>query len=1022
MFSAWTRDAATSFARRVLLALSPLWAKQWLFFCALTVFNLFLSRRTFQSGIWADNDSVCHYAYLRHLVEDFFPATGTYIGWTPKYDLGAPFLLYNTPPGVCVCAAVIAKLTGLSPLLSLKLLMVSAYVALPLVGAYLAATFEERPGDLPKFVGLALSLFSSELFGLEFFFKNGMLNPALALPFALASLVFLRFAQRAQGPRGLVWLALGGGAFAVTAFVHLLTTYMLTITLGCFALAEGPRALGRGLVRAGVIIALGAGLAAFWLVPSMAFAPKEDAAYTWIRRPADTISSFLDGSMLSSYFVGFYPRFFEYSPIGLLATVCAGVGIWQATLRRNWAVLACALCMFVSLLFCLGPSPSFGLWVLPMYGHLLWYRFATLLELTTLLLAGFGAWRLWGARARLGNIVVVGLVGGALWAGLVMTKRAVHVKTAQDFPEFIDDVDVVSQWLREHGKRGGRVFSEFLGQNVVDSASVNYPRHMVPVLSGFSEAGGWVYENDEAAQFEMRRGLFWYDPFPMIALAQRYDVQYIVAGSPNFVHMLMEDPRWKRVVATPHVSLFEAVGREPSLLDAPGWDARLESERYLRGGGYEYVIRAAPRDGAPSSSILVKTSWSSAWRARSGDHDIPLTKTEDGLLEIAPPATPSTITLTWDIGGLRSTGNRISLGALALGILMVLLGLRADLPGWKQVPPRVVEILGVGGAALALVGFAIRAKPPDLKVVGFGVREGLETTYDMRRLAVGSFDDDQDFRLTRLDPPAWGPRTLSGGHPARALVAPSLAAATVVLAPTGENRITVSGQLEDSARSSVVLTLRPPHALPTGMPSCRLEVALGQAARVPDTCLSGPRGEGPGIERNMEFEAGPPLTVTDIDVQSDIVLFEAEAMHNVVDDGGYDAFYSFGPPDLYASNGVSMVANAGYDKPIALDREVSLPAGDFELWLLTRTVSARLQKGRAHFLVEADAQTVADLDVHTRRDLPFWDDKPHSEWLPAGHVQGGGRRTIRVSFYKAEGAFDAVGDLDAVALVPTGGH
>jgi hypothetical protein len=1009
--------------RRLLRGASRAWGNEALFFVALTAFNLFLARRTFKSGIWADNDSVCHYAYVRHLLEEFFPATGTFIGFTPKYDLGAPFLLYNTPPGVYVASAIVARATGLSALHALKAVMVTAFLATPIVGARLASTFEEEPGDLPKFVALAFSLFSAELWGLEFYFKNGMLNPALAVPFMLATLLFFRRAQRATGHRALPWLALAGLTFAATAFVHLLTTYMMGIALGCFALAAGPRKLGRSVVQVGMVGGLGAGLAAFWLVPSMHFAAKQDAAFTWIRRANDTISNYLDGSMLSSYPVGFYPHFVTYSAVGIVAILCAAFGVWRAVVRRNWAVLACAACAVLALLVTLGPRPSFGLWILPMYDRLLWYRFATLLELSTLLVAGWGAWQAYEMRDRLGVGVLHALVGGALWAGLVMTQRAVKVQTAiDDYPQFVADVDAVSAWLRDHGKHGGRVYSEFLGQNVVDSASVNYPRHMIPVLSGYPEAGGWVYENDEPAQVMMRRGLFWYDPFPMIALAERYDVQYIVAGSPNFVRVLGQDPRWRLVLATQHVSLFEAVGREPSMVDAPGWEARVAGERYLRGGGYEYVVDLKPGGGGEvARQIVVKTGWSPAWHASAGGRDLPVSQTDDALVRVtlSDAHGPTTVTLTWDITRWRATGDRISLVALAVAAAMIVAGTRKRLP-MPSVPERVVQGAGVGGAAAAVVALAARAHPVDEHVVGFGLRDGMEVTYDAGRLDVGAFDDTEEFRPTRVVAGSWGERTLLGAEPARVLTSPDHAAAVVALSPRGPNRVTVRGLLrgpDGGARPDAPLTLvlRDPAA---HAEVCRVDAALGRAADVPDACLAGAAGDGPGVQRELVLRADGALTVSHIAVDSGIVFVEAEEMHNVLDDSGYEAFYAYGPPKELASNGVSMVANPTVEQPIALDRDVALPDPSYDAWILTRTVSPRLQNGRAHFLLESDGRTVVDLDPHTRRGVAFWDDDPHPEWLPAGRLDGGGTHRVRVTFYKMKTAFSGLGDLDSLAFVP----
>jgi hypothetical protein len=1002
-----------TFLRPLASAAARLWANDAWFFAALTTFNVFLARRTFKSGIWADNDSVCHYVYLRHLLEEFWPATGTFIGFTPKFDLGAPFLLYNTPPGLYVLAALVAKATGASALASLKIVVVVAFLSVPILGARLARTFVDEAGDLPKFVALALALFSSELMGLEFYFKNGMLNPALGVPLLLSTLLFFRNAQRAAGHRALAWLALAGGAFAATAFVHLLTTYMLALALACCTLAAGPRRLGRSILQLGLVTGLGMGLVAFWLVPSAQFAAKTDAAFTWIRNPSDTIGHYIDGSLLSSYPVGFYPQFVTYSSVGIVAILCAAYGLWRALVLRNWPVLSFALTAAISLLVAMGPRPSFGLWVLPMYDRLLWYRFATLLELSTFVVAGWGAWQLHQMRGRLGVTVTQALIGGAAWAALVMTQRAVKVETVQDYPQFAEDVDVVSAWLRDHGKRGGRVYGEFLGQGVVDSAGVNYLRHMIPILSGYPEAGGWIYENDEAAQLLMKRGLFWYDPFPIITLGQRYDVQYVVAGSPNLVRVLETDPRWRRVVSTSHISLYEAVGREPTLLEARGWQTSVTSERYLSGGGYEYVLDARRVQSDAARVLIVKTGWSSAWAARVGDRAVTPRKTEDALvaLDLPPAQDHVSVTMTWDISASRAKGNRISLVALVLAVLLVGAGARARFPRMAILERATTPVgLCAGVAALGLV--LLRAHPLDEHVVGFGVRDGLDVTFDLKELEVGAFDDAEGFRPTRVLQSAWGARELVDGSPARALEKPDEVSAVVALSPAGGNRITVDAA---TPGAHIALALRDPASQAL---ACRFEGAANEPITVPDACLTGSRGDKLGTTRELLLRADDTLVVHRIRVDSGIVFLEAEQMHNVLDDGGYEAFYGYGPLRQFSSNGVSMVARATLLEPIAIDRDVTLPEKDYDVWLLTRTVSPRLANGRAHFLLGSDERTFADVDPRTRQTIDFWDDDPRSEWIPGGRMSGGGTHRVRVTFYKQKMEFDALGELDALAFVP----
>ncbi|HEX3769853.1 MAG TPA: 6-pyruvoyl-tetrahydropterin synthase-related protein [Polyangiaceae bacterium] len=1005
--------------------LQRIWRDDRIFYPALVLFNLYLTRNTFRDGIWADNDSVCHYAYLRHLLEDFYPATGTFFGWTPKYDLGAPFLVYNTPPGIYVFAAILAKVIHLSALMALKVEVVLAFLAVPLLGAALARTFEDERDDpardLPKFTALALSLYSSELFGLEFYFKNGMLNPAVAVPLAMATLLCLRRAQRAEGARALRWVACGALGFGATVFVHLLTAYMLALSLGCFALAGGLRRFGRSVLQVGVILGLGAGLAAFWLVPSMPFAAKTDAAYTWIRRPLDTLSVYLDGSALSSYFVGFFPHFFTFSAVGLVPIVCAGFAVGFFAVRRTPAIGAVILTAVLAVAIAMGPEPSFGLFVLPMYDRLLWFRFMTLATLMTFLLAAWGAWRLWGWRAKLGPAFYAVVVLAVGWSIVVVTGRAYKITTASEGKSFVADVDSVAAWVRDHGKPGGRVYSEFLAENIVDTVSVNYTRHMMPILSGYPEAGGWVYENDEAAQVEMRRGLFWYDPFPIVALAERYDVQYVVAGSPNLVRALASDPRWRLVLGTPHVSLFEAVGREPSLVSAAGYDARLVSQRYLEGGGYEYVVHVDPRPETGATPRLhLKTSWSPAWTARTSAGPLTVTRDEDALLDVDLLAggAPADVTLTWDITALRARGNRVSF--LALAALALLAGAGFSLR--TAAPPIAavwVERIGVAGAAIALVVLVLRAHPVDEDVVGFGVRGGILPTFDSKRAEVGAFDDAIPGRLTRVAPEAWGGGELLGTAPARRLLAPGRTAAHVTLAPGAANRITVRGEvrgLDGAARDDapIVLTLRDAG----GTARCTVHANLGVAVDLPAACGEGPPGEGPGIDRALALEADGTLVASSLDVDDGVVVVEAESMHNALDDSGYEAFYTMGRPNELRSNGVSMKATAGYEIPIALDRDVALPAPRYAAWLLMPTMPARLAKGLANVLLETDGETLADFAPESRHPLEYWGRDATWEWLPAGELDGAGTRRVRVTFYKTKSAFAGTADLDAMAFVP----
>jgi hypothetical protein len=317
----------------------------------------------------------------------------------------------------------------------------------------------------------------------------------------------------------------------------------------------------------------------------------------------------------------------------------------------------------------------------------------------------------------------------------------------------------------------------------------------------------------------------------------------------------------------------------------------------------------------------------------------------------------------------------------------------------------------------------VRGRPVDKSVVGFGVHGGMLVTYDTRRADVGAFDDAAPSRLTRVLESAWGPRDLARAAPARTLLAPGFPAATVTLSALGPDRVTVRGLVRDGTGSE---RLDAPMTLLVGVPgtseiACRLAGALGTAFVIPQDCVGAASGEVPGVRRTLGFEASGALVVTAIDVDSGVVVVEAEAMHNSLDDCGYDAFYTLGPADQFASNGVSMRANAGENLAITLDREVALPAPRYDAWVLTRVVSPRLRNGLARMVLDSDDRTFGEVDPRRASGLTFWDNDPHWEWVPAGRVEGRGTHKIAVTFERIKKSFDGQADLDAMAFVPAPG-
>lgn len=994
--------------------LERIWNDERLFLLTVVLVGLFLARRSFRDGIWADNDSVCHYAYLRHLVEEFYPQTGTFLGYSPKFNGGIPFLLYNTPPGLYVLSALVSTILHVSPLAGMKIAVVTGYLSVPILGYAIATTFE-GPRSTPKFVALALGLFSSELYGLEFFFRNGMLNPAIAVPFLLATLYFFRRAQLAAAPETFRHLALAGVFFACTVVTHVLSTYMLCLALGAFVLGRGRKNWGHDVLRLGVLLAVGGALSAFWILPSAPFAATEDAAYTWLRRPQDTISSFLDGSLLSSYFAGFFPNFITISNVGIVAIVAGFTGLGVAIQKRATGPLS-VFCVFLfGFLVMLGPTwPTVGR-ILPAYDRLLWYRFLTLAELGWLMLAGYGLAAIASLRPPFRPYNLIALVACLFWAFIVMTQRAVRVETASEYEAFTSDVDRIAEWLRKHGDHRARVFDEFLGESVIQPPSVNYIRHMMPILSGMREIGGWIYENNVAGQILQRKGVFWYDSFPLIDEAPKYGVKYIVAGSPQLNRALDRDPRWRAVVSTMNLVLFENVVYEPMAAEGAGLEGNVTSERYLAGGGYEYVLGLSPAKAPSRGPLVVKVGYLPGFTVLADGVPVTARASTDGLLEVElpPGAAPRTLVCHWDVDALRHKGNLVTAGGAVLVLALLGLSRLERLRTLKL--QKALDVLGLAGAVVAIGALAVRARKTDLSPVGFGVREGILPFEDPNELQVGAYDDDRSTSIVHLHPEAWGPRRTLGREPARSLARSDVPAFSASFATRGENHVLLRGEPEGAP---VVLTFRAPGSETT---LCEVEGHVGAPVPISAACVAGTDdGTLPGITRDVALRAttDASLLLTSIRVDTGIRVKQAEGLKNSIDDGGDEAFYFMGAVEYPAQGGLVMSASAYLDRPIDLVGHVTSNGGRQAVWLLTRTLHDRFRETRADVSVWVDGARVGSSRGEPRGPRVFWERDVTYEWIKLGEVDAAERSDVRLRIEKKKNSVAGLADVDAIAFVP----
>ncbi|MEO8799541.1 MAG: hypothetical protein ABI551_16735, partial [Polyangiaceae bacterium] len=547
--------------------------------------------------------------------------------------------------------------------------------------------------------------------------------------------------------------------------------------------------------------------------------------------------------------------------------------------------------------------------------------------------------------------------------------------------------------------------------------SVNYTRHMIPILSGFDEVSGWIYENNPASQDLQKKGPFWYNPFPMIASAETYDAKYIVAGSPQLIHALSIDPRWKLVDATPDLELFEAQSFEASMLSRKG--ASIEHEGYVRGGGYTYDV-ALDADQALGQKLVLRTNYAPVWTATMDGAPLPTAQTPEGLLELKVPPDlhgNHAIHLVWSITAARTTGRKLTV----VGIVIFLLFFALDrLPFaaaiFARIPSSVPNILGSVGVAIAVVGFAWHSRKLDLSPIGYGIRGGLEETVDPKGVTVGSYDDDAPDRLVHVLDGAFGGRELSSHLPSRVLRAGYEGGAIRLALAPEKNSLLVRGITgSDGAPFTARLTRST-----DGTVACEVAGVLGESVDLPTTCTQGGTTNAfPGVVRDLAIVGAPLETITKVGLTNDIVVVEGESFQNAYDDGGRDAFYGLGGVERFAENGVTMGCDALLEQPIVIKKTIALGRGKaYAVWALVRVLHERFRATRATIFFEDDGKTVGTLDGVSKNPIDFWDRDLRFNWQYVGNVAAHGDDDIHIRFERNIGAVAGLADVDVVAFVP----
>jgi hypothetical protein len=974
------------FVDRVVEALRSLWLNDARFWGVFFVLQALLLRNVFGDGMLADNDSMGHYGFLRHFTEEFWPRTHALFGFSERYNFGAPYLLYNVPPGLTWAGALLVAV-GFTPAAALKTIAVVAYLSLGPLAAGLGKDLDPRSASLPRFLALGMMLFSSELFGFEFFFRNGMLNAACAVPLLLLG---LRVAAGIDPDAPAIGRRLAGLAlvFGSLVLVHVLSAYYLAVGLLTLALGRG-RSGGRALVVAGFAVALGGALAAFWVLPSVPFAAPEDAAYTWVREAKGTALSLLDGSLVSSYFAGFFPSFVRVSNVGLAVVVLAAVGAAEGFRRRAPVVRGFALYFLVTFAVVLGPTNPIGR-LLPGFERLLWYRFVTPAILALLVLAAYGAARAvavtrWRAAAATAFL----LTGSVAFA--VVLLPASRVQTTANYPEFTSSYENVIRALKGAREPGDRVFSEFLGFDVRQPPSVNVLRHLVALDAGLEEIASWVYENNTTGRALLRSGPFWYDSVTIADSARDLGVRFVVAGSDALRFALDHDARFEPMTGDDWLALYRVRDPMPraTVRSSAGRERAVANLVHGReGSGYGYRIEV-PDDVADGDLLVVRTNVE-GWRVAVDGVEASARATQEGFLSVPLRAGVRRVEAHWAVPTSARAGVVVSLVALVLVVGLATRGRAIAFPR-SAGTVRAIDALGLAIAAAVSMLALVRSTRVDFSRIAFGLANGLSVGEEKSSSLV--FGTWHELRSEAL---------VSGSRqgPTHAFTVSAFPGARVTFEASAPSvRVRPAAWSEDA---SVEVRAGEPFAIPEAWIASSY-VSPSKPGRALDLVAEAPGGAG--LER--------------IAIGGGVRVLEAESFRNTTDDGGGDGFYGPSHPPYAPLGGNTVVLRATSDGPVRMLRTVDDLDGRYEVFVLLRSAPARDARARATIAVAFGEGAGAFRGVDGA-DLPR-DEEARSArarfaWRPVGVAELRGSVTMRVT---ATTSSDwALAEIDAFALVP----
>jgi hypothetical protein len=611
-----------------------------------------------KSGMVADNDFVAHLAWLKEWIR-LVDQWGVGFHWSQKFNFGQPLLLFNLPPFSTV-AAWLLTLVGLSPVAALKLLLSISLILTP----WTMYWWHRMMMPKTRIVGLIAAAFSvllaNEFWGLGFHFCNGMVNAAIALPMVIAYLALIeKLMAKPEHPGR--WLGMAGIVFGLICLTHLHSAFLaalftLTIEIGRYIRHRNHGRMIRDMLSCVTSVMIGIGLAAFWLLPSLAHDAGIDWLHIWSPPTAETLRAFINGQLISGLrSTGLNTLSVDSAVSAYLILALALVGVVAKLRRRRdyGLIAACGLAMWLTL----SPGIAGPLGFLPFFDRILHLRVASFLTIFLISLAARGAYAC--RKFRVGPLIFATLMVGV---GLSALTMSMSIKTESEFAEKRRDLIQVADWLNENAA-SARIFSEFAGHSK-EEVSANYLRHMLPVLADVQDGASFVYENSFNSKDFLRRGIYWGSIIPLIDLGPEYQIQYLIAWTATAKRVLSDDLRWAKKFAAGDYAVFELI---PTL--SPSSSATRQHLRLKQIGANLFETDLV----VPADQLKIATSlpFSPGWTVVGHESNIRLSADESGLLnfELNNLAKfPATIQLLWTADLVRA---RIGIFLSGISLLIV---------------------------------------------------------------------------------------------------------------------------------------------------------------------------------------------------------------------------------------------------------------------------------------------------------------------------------------------------------------